>query len=295
MLSPKHWKFEALARLLLSAFLCVLGGTLLVTVLHYAGPRGHASAVVYLSGAGGLLLLTASVFLLNQAWRYEKLLRQALFFMLCFTAALALSLWVEKVAGPPPKRAAGELMLIVEPLILLLYAHFVREHGITWSEAFGLNNSRGRAVLYGVAAACIFLPLGWTLQWASTQAMMHLHWQPHEQEVVETLQQAGGWRNQVALGIVAILLAPVVEEIFFRGILYPAIKQTGFPRLALWLTSVLFALMHKNAASFVPLLLLAVMLTLLYERTNNLLGSITAHAVFNGVNFAVLCLTEARS
>ena len=50
------------------------------------------------------------------------------------------------------------------------------------------------------------------------------------------------------------LLAPVAEELLFRGILYPAIKQAGFPRLALWGTSLLFAAMHMNLVTFVPLL-----------------------------------------
>jgi membrane protease YdiL (CAAX protease family) len=71
----------------------------------------------------------------------------------------------------------------------------------------------------------------------------------------------------------------------FRGILYPAIKQAGYPKLALWISSVAFAALHNHAPSFLSLLLLALLLTWLYEHTQNLLAPIIAHACFNAFNF----------
>ena len=96
----------------------------------------------------------------------------------------------------------------------------------------------------------------------------------------------------MVLGIITIGLAPFAEEVLFRGILYPWIKQLGFPRLALWSTSLLFAAIHLSPVSFVPLAALALGLAILYERTNNLLASIAAHALFNGFNFTLLYLFQ---
>lgn len=294
MLSAKPWKLDAFIRLLVSALLCFFCGSLLITVLHYGGPGGWASFRVYLASAGALGFLAGTVVLLHRPWHYEAFLRQILALLFCFIAGLVLSLWAQETAGPPPKAAAGELMLLVEPGVLVLFALFLREHQLTWKEAFGLGNGWGHALLYGFMAACIFLPLGWMLQWLSAQAMVRFHLEPHEQDVVQTLRASSTWLNQVSLGVVAIVLAPVVEESFFRGILYPGLKQTGFPQLALWGSALLFALMHFNVVTFVPLLLLAIVLTLLYEHTNNLLAPMVAHALFNTVNFAVLYLTELR-
>jgi membrane protease YdiL (CAAX protease family) len=95
------------------------------------------------------------------------------------------------------------------------------------------------------------------------------------------------------LGFVTILLAPLAEEVLFRGILYPWIKQIGFPRLALWGTSLLFAVVHMNLVTLLPLLLLALLLAQLYERTDNLLAPISAHALFNALNFGLLCLQRS--
>jgi uncharacterized protein len=102
------------------------------------------------------------------------------------------------------------------------------------------------------------------------------------------------WPDRIYFGVLAILLAPVAEELLFRGILYPAIKQAGFPRVALWGTALLFAATHHNLPTFLPLALLAIALALLYEKTNNLLAPIAAHSLFNMMNFLVLFLVQPK-
>ena len=47
-----------------------------------------------------------------------------------------------------------------------------------------------------------------------------------------------------------------------------------------------------NLVTFVPLAVLELMLTALYERTDNLLAPITAHALFNALNFFTLFLIQ---
>ena len=183
-------------------------------------------------------------------------------------------------------------------------------------------------MLWGLLAAVIFLPIGWGLQQASALVMTHLpHWkmEPQEQLPIHALRVSLSWGGRLALGAAAVLLAPVAEEALFRGILYPAIKQLelprlalwgnsplfqgvlsrlfrrilypaikrlGFPRLALWGNSLLFAAIHMNLVTFVPLLVLALVLTALYERTNNLLAPITAHVLFNLLNFVMLLILQ---
>jgi hypothetical protein len=70
--------------------------------------------------------------------------------------------------------------------------------------------------------------------------------------------------------------------------LFPFIKQLGWPKLAWFGTSFLFALIHLNVPTFVPLFVFALALTWLYERTDNLLAPITAHALFNATNLVML-------
>ena len=169
----------------------------------------------------------------------------------------------------------------------LVLTHFLlREHEVRWSEAFGFCSPRmGRSVLLAATIGVGVLPIAWSLARVSAKLMAQFHFDPVVQDTVQTLQTAEAGDLKILLGILAVLLAPVAEELVFRGILYPAIKQQGFPRLALWGTSLLFAAIHNNAMIFLSLTLLAVILTLLYETTDNLLAPILTHSLFNLANF----------
>jgi membrane protease YdiL (CAAX protease family) len=51
--------------------------------------------------------------------------------------------------------------------------------------------------------------------------------------------------------------------------------------------------MHFNMAAFVPLVLLAVILTFLYESSGSLLTPIATHSMFNAANFFYLLFPDA--
>lgn len=172
---------------------------------------------------------------------------------------------------------------------LLLVAVFLREHGVGWREGFGLGSAGcWRTLGLAVAGVLVALPVALALQQLSAMGMRSVSVQPEVQVVVQTLQETQSLQQRVFFAFVAILGAPVVEEIIFRGILYPAIKQRGWPRLALWGTSLLFALTHANVATFLPLTFLALVLVFLYERTGNLLAPILTHSLFNAANYFAL-------
>jgi len=213
--------------------------------------------------------------------------------------------------------------------VLELVTLLTRDHETTWRQAFGLAQNWKIALILGLLVTCIFLPIGGQLQYFSFSAMEHLpfwshsisawlgahlpHWlqwlavasehlanllqrflEPEEQMPVQTLRMASTWIEYTVLAIVTIVLAPIAEEVLFRGVLYPWVKQAGFPRMALWGTSLAFAAVHVNLMTFLPLLALALLLTGLYEWTNNLLAPVAAHSLFNALNFARLHLSDDR-
>jgi hypothetical protein len=90
----------------------------------------------------------------------------------------------------------------------------------------------------------------------------------------------------------AVVLAPVAEEFVFRGLLFSTAKRLGWPKLA-WLgVSSLFAFIHFNPPTFLPLFAFALALTWLYETTEGLFAPILAHGLFNAANLALLCLQK---
>jgi membrane protease YdiL (CAAX protease family) len=149
-----------------------------------------------------------------------------------------------------------------------------------------------RALLLTLAVVPVVLLAAWLLQDLSVNALTKHGWPPEDQRAVELFLNAKSWWVRGYFGLFAIVIAPVAEEFIFRGMLYPLVKQLGFRRLASFGVSFLFALIHMNAPTFVPLFALALALTWLYEKTDNLLAPIVAHSLFNATNFIVLCFAK---
>lgn len=113
---------------------------------------------------------------------------------------------------------------------------------------------------------------------------------PAPQELVELFIGAGiDWRT-AALVFLAVVVAPVSEEFLFRVGLYRFLKGRFSPRFALIVSSAVFALMHFNVLSFLPLFLIGMLLCRSYERSGNVLVPIGFHALFNANNIALLVL-----
>ncbi|HEY1490434.1 MAG TPA: CPBP family intramembrane glutamic endopeptidase, partial [Verrucomicrobiae bacterium] len=171
----------------------------------------------------------------------------------------------------------------------LLIPFFLRQHGTGWVAAFGFRGPKLKhALLTALGFIIVVLPVVLLLQYASVSMLDKLGFPSEDQTAVKLLTDAKSAWTVVYLGVFAVVLAPVAEEFIFRGMLFPFIKQLGRPKLA-WLgVSFLFALIHMNAPTLVPLFVFALGLTWLYNRTDNLLAPITAHALFNATNLAVL-------
>ncbi len=226
------------------------------------------------------------------------MLRLLLGIFMCVAVGTLLTLLLRGANAAKTDLSLGRMLVGVfsfQGAALVLVWRFVRGHDLRWGEAFGFCNRASAAVLFGALAVIVFFPLGRLLQLLSIHILTWLHLDPTAQTAVEVLRLASRGPGLIAFGLVTVVVVPLAEELVFRGILYPAIKSYGFPRLALWGTSALFAAIHFNLTIFLPLLLLALVLTWLYEKTDNLLAPIAAHSLFNAVNLGLFLLSEEFS
>jgi membrane protease YdiL (CAAX protease family) len=77
------------------------------------------------------------------------------------------------------------------------------------------------------------------------------------------------------------VIVPLKEELVFRGLIYPPLRQ-GYGRgYGILLTALFFGIMHADIIRFLPLFLGGIVLTWLYEKTQSLWSSIIAHGVWN--------------
>ena len=229
----------------------------------------------------------------EKPWRLDLVLRFIMALLLSIWGGGVVMLWLNSKHAPISLHSEF-IPLLVGTLsshgaALLLIPGLLREHEMTFPMAFGFAWSRtGRSLMLGIMIALLAMPIMLALGhlWAQLLNLIHIH--THPQTSVQMLQGSAPLHLRILIGVIAVLIAPLAEEMVFRGILYPTLKRYGLRRWALWGTAILFGAAHANWMTLLPLTVFGVVLALLYESTNNLLTPIVAHSFFNLVNFFLI-------
>ena len=114
-----------------------------------------------------------------------------------------------------------------------------------------------------------------------------------EQENNLTVLLKNSREVRYAVVLMAVLTAPLVEEVVYRGVLYSAFEKRLGATTAVMFTSLLFGLVHvpqywPSIGTVLLIFLLSVILTLVRARTGNLLPSIVVHLIFNALQSALI-------
>lgn len=173
--------------------------------------------------------------------------------------------------------------------ILLSYLSMFR--GFNLSELFGLKRLRPMNVLTtGVAwgAAGGFAVLVVTAMLLLPLMKLIGVNDPEPQQMVRALaEQPPDAQTQLMVFLTAVIGAPLMEELIFRGFLYGTAKRFTGAGYAAVLSSVLFGVIHANFMSLIPLTLLGLLFVYVYEKTRSLPVVMVMHGLFN---LAQLCL-----
>ncbi len=275
-----------------------VSGLLLLLVAGYL--------LLMLAGAGLDVLLLPRVLRRPDAWarRAARIrvrpwtLRSALCVALLLVGVqvIAVGLWKTLAAFgsvPDPGDAdTGRVFaqgLVFHGAALLLLMGMLRARRWSWGRAFGLRTP-GLARRAGMALTCYagVLPAFMTAAMVS-QLVMLLFGRPLtiQDFVLIFMKPQSAWTLMGLLSL-ALVLAPLAEEALFRGVLLPALMKRMGTGPAVVLSSLLFAAVHVHAPSFLPLFVLAVGLALAYIQSGSLWVPAIMHAVFNGLNLALL-------
>jgi membrane protease YdiL (CAAX protease family) len=97
------------------------------------------------------------------------------------------------------------------------------------------------------------------------------------------------------MGGFSILVAPFMEEVFFRGFLYASLARVAGMAASVSLTSVAFMLVHGAQLSFswaalLPIFIVGLVLTLVRARTRSLAASMLMHASYNATLFLIILI-----
>ncbi|MEJ7818362.1 MAG: type II CAAX endopeptidase family protein [Thermoleophilaceae bacterium] len=159
--------------------------------------------------------------------------------------------------------------------------------------------TRPRAWHFGLRDAPLWRGIGWAALGIAAfylvTALYGVAVKPDtEQKTVEALGGDKGTFGLIMAGVMVICVAPVLEEFFFRGFFYRALRNRFTVWVAALTDGVLFGAIHYSGDGLdgllilPPLALLGVIFCLVYERTGSLLVPIGMHAFNNSVAYGAL-------
>ncbi len=175
--------------------------------------------------------------------------------------------------------AIAALVWLVAGLAVAWHAFRERMRGLGLSLRRPLRDGARAVVTYlMVFPVCTALHIGCSLLLSVLGVEPRIHPVLHHFSTFPLL-----WKQ---LAIVSVLvLAPLAEEVFFRGLVQSLARRAGAgPWTAILAASALFAAVHYNQPQAIPsLFVLSLALGYSYERTGRLVSPILLHSLFNAV------------
>ncbi len=212
-------------------------------------------------------------------------------FLVGIGATLVGSAMLAAVVAAFGGKADGPLFTIVGTLV----------QGLCFAAAawfFASRVAKPRLWHFGLRSARFWPTLGWAALGILTFYLVTLVYGAlvHPDAKQKTVQQLGGDQGTLGLivaGTMVIAVAPVIEEFFFRGFFYRALRNRMSIAVAALIDGGLFGIIHFSGGGLdgllilPPLAILGVLFCLVYERTGTLLAPIGMHALNNTIAFAV--------
>jgi CAAX protease family protein len=194
-------------------------------------------------------------------------------FTIAFIAVILLGLVLRYLVGVHVEVGVGVLM--VDAILLMGLVPLARKRGLSLSDLGVRPTIALRSLWLVVLAFVAYLVLAglWTLAFISRS-------EQRAANILSGIHHLGTF--DLVLTVIAVSLsAPIVEEIFFRGLLYRSLRnRLPVPQAAL-VAGLLFGLVHITGYPLITLPIKAafgVIACLLYERTGSLLPGIALHS-----------------
>lgn len=209
-----------------------------------------------------------------------------------FVAVLVLSL----VAGIFVGVGGGDLTADDTALSLVLNAaQFIVMAVFAFGAVQLLSGRRPGAASFGLRPTAPLRALGWTSLayagfWVVAVVVGLIAGEPEEQQFVREIRDEDSLALLVGFGVLSCLLAPVAEELFFRGFMFRAIAERVHWLWAAVVTGGVFGVVHAAGSPAISLVLLGafgIALCLLFWFTRSVIPCMMLHAFNNAVSFGL--------
>lgn len=175
-----------------------------------------------------------------------------------------------------------DLSLVIvfgEAVLLLPVWYFaIHKYGVSWAD-LGLRSFQPTSV--GLGCGLMLLSLLFNLVYASLLSQFGLEIQPEMEQLFT------GTQFPFLLFFGGVIVAPFVEEVFFRGFVFPGLRRKWNWKVAALVSAGLFALAHVIPTSILPIFILGLIFAFLYQTSGSIWPGILMHMLTNLVALAV--------
>ena len=169
----------------------------------------------------------------------------------------------------------GLLISVLElPLLLPVWWFTFHKYRVGWSQ-LGLTGFRPGVL--GLGIGLLVLVFGFNTLYSSILSRYGLTMQLDLERMFE--QAASPW----PLVFGGVVVAPLVEEIFFRGFVFAGLKKGYGWKTAMLTSAARFALIHLRPLAMPPIFLLGLVFAHLYQRSGSVWPAVILHILVNGL------------
>ena len=183
----------------------------------------------------------------------------------------------------PPLILFGAIASLQIFLVAIVYLRIVAPGVMSWADLGLVGRDLFRNLWIGVAAWILLLVASIAL----TAALYEIGIEQDQEELFSAVKDAPLLQFLMVLFAGAIL-APIGEEIFFRGFLFTSLLKERGLIVAYAASSLMFAVVHFNLPALLPILVLGAGLAIARQVTRSLVAPIVAHSLNNLFALSVL-------
>lgn len=232
--------------------------------------------------------------ILRSSWRFEPKWKLAdveyltLFYLLVIFLGGPLLLEGGKAIDQLSRWA---ILAILQSSVMIAIYILVKHRQDDAAPALGLTSKNlGRNIWIGFAAFLSYLPVFAAIVIAQFYLFKRLGLRITPQAPVRIFTETDSMSAMVALVFMAVVLAPFLEELFFRSFLQGMLKKYCGSSAAIFGTALFFGAFHMNFYSLVPLFVIGIFLGYIYDRTQSYAAPVVLHMCWNGCTISLLVI-----
>jgi hypothetical protein len=181
-----------------------------------------------------------------------------------------------------PSLALVQGVLLFQTLVILgaIRSVVVRKYGLRWAD-LGLRRSAFKWHRRGLALAVLLVPMVALINGVLVPRLVGEEF--HNPQLYAVAPNGFSWPALLTMLFMAGVVAPLGEELVFRGLLFPWLRSRLGAVAAAVLSGLIFATLHGVPILIPALTAIGAALAWLYHRCGSLWPVIVAHGAFNAI------------